>query len=154
METVRLKRATKENFFQYGEVLTTDGRVAEGNPMSHLWYPQVMVLEGMTSLNLMQVLPHEFAIRDFERHENTTENLFAMDGDLIVGLAPVGELTKENVEAFYIPAGSGISLKPLIWHTVPFAVGRVVQSLCVFKNGTSHDDIHFASIEEPLELML
>ena len=67
-----------------------------------------------------------------------------MDGDLIVGMAPAGDLKAENVEAFYIPAGFGISLKPSVWHAVPFAVG----------NNTSHDDIYFASIPEELGLTM
>lgn len=154
MKTIQTIKAMKENFSQYGEVLVTEGRIAEGDSKSYQWYPQVVILEGATSLNLMQVLPHEFIIKDFEMHEHTTENLFAMDGDLIVGLAPAGELAKEKVEAFLIPAGSGISLKASIWHTVPFAVDSVVKSLCVFKNGTSHDDVHKASLDESLKLVL
>mgnify|MGYP003100732430 FL=1 len=154
MKTIKVKKLTKGAFAPYGEVLTIEGREAGGNPASHLWYPQVVVIDNPTSINLMKVIPHEFVLKDFEAHDHTTENLLAMDGDLIVGMAPAGDLKAENVEAFYIPAGFGISLKPSVWHAVPFAVGKEVMSACIFKNNTSHDDIYFASIPEELGLTM
>lgn len=154
MKTIKVKKLTKEAFEKYGEVLTIEGREAGGNPVSHLWYPQVVVIDDPTSVNLMKVIPHEFVLKDFEKHDLTTENLLAMDGDLIVGMAPAGELDAAAVEAFYIPAGMGISLKPSVWHAVPFAVGKEVMSVCIFKNNTSHDDIYFASISEELGLTM
>ena len=129
-------------------------REAGGNPASHLWYPQAVVIDGPTSINLMRVLPHDFILKDFEAHDHTTENLIAMDGDLIVGMAPAGALEADNVKAFYIPCGLGISLKPSVWHAVPFAVGKEVMSVCIFRNNTSHDDIYFDSLQEELGLML
>lgn len=58
------------------------------------------------------------------------------------------------MKAFYIPCGLGISLKPSVWHAVPFAVGKEVMSVCIFRNNTSHDDIYFDSLQEELGLML
>ena len=100
MNTIKVQKLTPEAFAPFGEVLTTEGREAGGNPASHLWYPQVVVLNDPTSINLMRVLQHDFVLRDFEAHDHTTENLIALDGDLIVGMAPAGELKAENVQAF------------------------------------------------------
>lgn len=154
MQTIKVQKLTKEAFAPFGEVLTTEGREAGGNPASHLWYPQAVVIDDPTSINLMRVLQHEFVLKDFEGHDHTTENLIAMDGDLIVGVAAAGELKAENVTAFYIPCGLGISLKPSVWHAVPFAVGKDVMSVCIFKNNTSHDDIYFDALEEEIGLTL
>ena len=154
MKTIKVKKLTKEAFAPYGEVLTIEGREAGGNPASHLWYPQVVVIDNPTSINLMKVIPHEFVLKDFEAHDHTTENLLAMDGDLNLGMSPAGDLMPYNVQDFYIPAGFGISLKPSVWHAVPFAVGKEVMSACIFKNNTSHDDIYFASIPEELGLTM
>ncbi len=154
MNTIKVQKLTPEAFAPFGEVLTTEGREAGGNPASHLWYPQVVVLNDPTSINLMRVLQHDFVLKDFEAHDHTTENLIALDGDLIVGMAPAGELKAENVQAFYIPCGLGISLKPSVWHAVPFAVGKDVMSVCIFKNNTSHDDIYFDALQEELGLTL
>ena len=154
MKTIKVQKLTKEAFAPFGEVLTVEGREAGGNPASHLWYPQVVVIDDPTSITLMRVIQHDFVLKDFEGHDHTTENLIAMDGDLIVGMAPAGELKAENVTAFYIPCGLGISLKPSVWHAVPFAVGKDVMSVCIFKNNTSHDDIYFDSLEEEIGLTL
>ena len=154
MKTIKVQKLTKEAFAPFGEVLTTEGREAGGNPASHLWYPQAVVIDDPTSINLMRVLQHEFVLKDFEGHDHTTENLIAMDGDLIVGVAAAGELKAENVTAFYIPCGLGISLKPSVWHAVPFAVGKDVMSVCIFKNNTSHDDIYFDALDEEIGLTL
>ncbi len=154
MKTIKVQKLTKEAFAPFGEVLTVEGREAGGNPASHLWYPQVVVIDDPTSINLMRVVEHDFVLKDFEGHDHTTENLIAMDGDLIVGMAPAGELKAEYVTAFYIPCGLGISLKPSVWHAVPFAVGKDVMTACIFKNNTSHDDIYFDSLDEEIGLML
>ena len=154
MKTIKVQKLTKEAFAPFGEVLTVEGREAGGNPASHLWYPQVVVIDDPTSINLMRVIQHDFVLKDFEGHDHTTENLIAMDGDLIVGVANAGELKEENVAAFYIPCGLGISLKPSVWHAVPFAVGKDVMSACIFKNNTSHDDIYFDSLQEEIGLTL
>lgn len=45
----------------------------------------------------MKVIPHEFVLKDFEAHDHTTENLLAMDGDLIVGMAPAGDLQRQRM---------------------------------------------------------
>ncbi len=154
MKTIKVSKLTQEAFEPFGQVLNETGREAKGNPDTHFWYPKAVVLEDPVSINLMRVVPHEFVLKDFEAHDHTTENLLAMDGDLIVGMAPAGELKEENVMAFYIPSGQGISLKPSVWHAVPFAVGRDVMSVCIFKNNTSQEDIYFDSIPEELGLVL
>lgn len=100
MKTIKVKKLTKEAFAPYGEVLTIEGREAGGNPASHLWYPQVVVIDNPTSINLMKVIPHEFVLKDFEAHDHTTENLLAMDGDLIVGMAPAGDLQGRECGSF------------------------------------------------------
>lgn len=154
MKTIKVQKLTREAFAPFGEVLTTEGREAGGNPASHLWYPQAVVIDAPTSINLMRVVQHDFVLKDFEGHDHTTENLIAMDGDLIVGMAPAGELDPDKVTAFYIPCGLGISLKPSVWHAVPFAVGKDVMSVCIFKNNTSHDDIYFDALPEEIGLVL
>ena len=137
MKMIQVQKLTQEAFAPFGEVLTTEGREAGGNPASHLWYPQAVVIDGPTSINLMRVLPHDFILKDFEAHDHTTENLIAMDGDLIVGMAPAGALEADNVKAFYI-------LRP----------GHFPQTLCVargtFRRGKrGHERVHFPQQYQP-----
>ena len=154
MKNIKVQKLTPEAFAPYGQVLTVEGREAGGNPASHFWYPQVVVLDHPTSINLMRVVPREFTVKDFEAHDQTTENLIAMDGDLIVAVAAAGDLKEETVAAFYVPCGPGVSFAPSVWHYVPFPMGKDVMCACIFKNNTSHDDIHFDALPETLGLEL
>ena len=154
MKMIKVSKLTQDAFEPYRKVLTVEGLEPGGNPDTHQWYPQVVVIDDPTSINLMKVIPHEFVLKEFEAHDHTTENLIAMDGDLIVGVACAGDLKEETVKAFYIPCGLGISLNPSVWHAVPFAVGKEVMSACIFKNNTSHDDIYFSSLPEEIGLAL
>lgn len=154
MKQIKVKMLTEENFAKYGKVLTIEGREAGGNPSTHQWYPQVAVVDGETSVNLMKVLPHDFIVQEFEEHNLTEENLLPIDGELIVAVAPAGKLDKDQVEAFLIPAGKGICCLPKVWHAVPLAVGKEVMSTVVFRNNTSNVDIYCESIDEPIGLSL
>ena len=154
MKMVKVEMLTQEAFKPFGRVLTTQERKAGGNPKSHLWYPQVEIIENPTSINLMKVIPRSFVLKDFEGHAHTAENLIPMDGDLIVGVAPAGTLLTDKIKAFYIPQGLGISLNPNVWHAVPFAVGKEVMSCVIFKNNTSTEDIYFDILSEELGLIL
>ena len=135
-------------------MLTTEGREAGGNPATHQWYPQAVIIDAPTSINLMRVLQHDFVLKDFEAHDHTTENLIAMDGDLIVGMAAAGDLKEENVTAFYIPAAWASPSSRRYGTLCPWLWARTVMSVCIFKNNTSHDDIYFASLPEDIGLML
>lgn len=154
MKYIKVQELTKDNFQKFGEVLTIEGREAGGNPNTHLWFPKVTVVDDKTSVNLMKLIPHEFVVKDFEKHNETVENLIPIDGDLIVALAPAGELKEENIEVFYIPCGKGICLNKEVWHAIPFAVGKEVMSTVVFKYDTSNTDIYFDSINEEIGLSL
>lgn len=154
MKMIQVQTLTKAAFAPYGEMLTVEGREAGGNPNSHFWYPQVAVIDAPTSINLMRVVPRPFIIKDFEAHVDTSENLIAMNGDLIVAVADKGDLKAENVAAFYVPCGLGVSLAPSVWHYVPFPMGRDVMCACIFKNGTSTNDIYFKSLPEEIGLTL
>ena len=148
MKTIKVQKLTEAAFAPFGKVLTSEGLTPGGNPASHLWFPQVVVIDDPTSVNLMTVKEHPFVIKDFEAHDHTVENLLPLDGDLIVAFAPAGALKAENVAAFYIPQGLGICADPKVWHAVPFAVGKDVRSIVVFKNNTSNEDIYFSSLDE------
>lgn len=154
MRYIKVQKLTQESFAKFGEVLTIEGKQAGGNPDTHLWFPKMAVVEGTTSVNLMKVLPHDFIIKDFEKHNHTIENLIPIDGDLIVALSTAGELKEDNIEVFYIPCGKGISVNQEVWHAVPFAVGKEVMSTVIFKNNTSNEDIYFDSIKEEIGLSL
>lgn len=154
MRNIKVQKLTPEAFAPFGKVLTTEGLEAGGNPASHLWYPQVSVVDRATSINLMEVVPREFVCQKFEAHDHTAENLIPMTGGVIVTVIPKGELTADRMAAFYVPQGQGVSIDPSVWHFVPFPIGTPVMCSVIFANGTSSTDIYFDELPEAVGLEL
>lgn len=154
MKTIKVQKLTPEAFAPYGKVLTTEGLQAEGNPTSHLWYPQVSIIDAPTSINLMEIVPRDFICQKFEAHDHTGENLIPMTGGMIVAVAKKGDLKEENLAAFYLPQNLGICINPGVWHFVPFPIGTNVMCSVIFVNGTSQNDIYFDELPQPVGLEL
>ncbi len=155
MKSIKVQPLTQEAFAPYGKVLTIDGiEPAGGNPASHFWYPQVTVVDAPTSINLMPIFPRPFTVQNFEAHDHTDENLIPMDGPVIVTVAKAGELSEDNVAAFLVPQGCGVSIHAKVWHFVPFPLGRKTMCSVIFANGTSSNDIYFKDLPEVLSLEL
>lgn len=155
MKSVKVQPLTQEAFAPYGKVLTIENlEPAGGNPATHYWYPQVAVVDAPTSINLMPIFPRPFTIQNFEAHDHTAENLISMDGPVIVAVAKKGELKEENVAAFLVPQGVGVSIDAQVWHFVPFPLGKKTMCAVIFANGTSSNDIYFKDLPQVLELSL
>lgn len=152
MKTVKVQNLTKETFAEFGEIIADEGREDLGNPVSHTWFPQIITREDATSINLMDVKPRELICQKFEAHDHTEENLLAMTGDVIVTCMPKGKISAEELKAFYVPAGTGVSFGPGVWHFVPFPVKETVACAVIFKNGTSSNDIYFEELPEAVGL--
>ena len=120
MKMIQVQKLTQEAFAPFGEVLTTEGREAGGNPASHLWYPQAVVIDGPTSINLMRVLPHDFILKDFEAHDHTTENLIAMDGEVIEAGKPITMVNLDSDAIERTITFTPTAVKPLL---VPHILG-------------------------------
>lgn len=155
MKTIKVQPLTQEAFAPFGKVLTIDGlEPAGGNPASHYWYPQVTVVDAPTSINLMPIVPRPFTIQNFEAHDHTAENLIPMDGPVIVAVAKKGELKEDNVAAFLVPQGVGVSIDAQVWHFVPFPLGKKTMCSVIFASGTSSNDIYFKDLPDVLGLEL
>ena len=155
MKSIQVQSLTPEAFAPYGKVLTIEGLTpAGGSPETHYWYPQVAVVDAPASINLMPIVPRPFTVQNFEAHDHTAENLLPLDGPVIVAVAKQGELKEENVAAFLVPQGVGVSIDAKVWHFVPFPLGRKTMCAVVFANGTSSNDIYFKDLPEALGLEL
>ena len=154
MRNIKVQKLTQEAFAPFGKVLTIEGLEPGGNPASHLWYPQVSVVDRDTSINLMEIVPREFVCQQFEAHDHTPENLIPMTGGMIITAIPKGEVTADRVAAFYIPQRQGVCFDPGVWHFVPYPIGGPVMVSVIFANGTSQTDIHFDQLDEPMGLEL
>ena len=69
MKKIKVEQLTKEAFAEFGEVLSYEGREDCGAKGSHTWYPQVVVRDTPTSINLMEVFRKPFTVKKFEAHD-------------------------------------------------------------------------------------
>ena len=154
MKTIKVEALTPEAVAPYGKIVSTEGMEDKGAPGSHSWFPQIVVRPDETSINLMEVLPREFKAQKFEAHDHTDETLLAMTGDVIVTCMPKDGFDIENLKAFRVPKGTGINFSAQTWHFVPYPVDESVWCACIFRNGTSTEDIYFQDLPEEVAIEL
>ena len=110
MKKIKVEQLTKEAFAEFGEVLSYEGREDCGAKGSHTWYPQVVVRDTPTSINLMEVFRKPFTVKKFEAHDHTEENLFAMTGGVIVPFARPAEPDAGQGSCILYSKGNGNQL--------------------------------------------
>jgi hypothetical protein len=86
-----------------------------------------------------------------------------LKGDIVVSVALAGDtrnhIDEDTIRSFYIKQGSGVVLKPGIWHALPCNVSPDNSMLLIiFRKNTSYcedknveTDIHFARLKSPFK---
>ena len=97
-------------------------------------------------------------ITDAEFHNHTCEVAMPLDQDAVFWVAPAGvgeTLPVDDVEAFLVPKGCVISLRPGVWHHAAFATEeRPVNVMIVLPERAYLNDIFCISVpaEEQIKL--
>ncbi len=91
-----------------------------------------------------------------EMHTKTPELLSAVDGDVVICVAPPqvpvgGRL--EGLRALVLRQGRSLVLATGAWHWIPFPLGSAsVRLLVVFRSQTGEDDLHFCDLAEGADI--
>lgn len=92
------------------------------------------------------------AITATERHSYCSEGLMPIDGDIVIHVGPAtpdGVIPAAEIEAFRIPKGTFVSIRPGIWHFGPFSLtGEPVNMLVVLPERTYVNDCKIYDIPE------
>jgi len=87
-----------------------------------------------------------------EMHPKTPEMLSAVDGDVVICVAPPQEPRGgklEGLRAILLRQGQAIVLAAGAWHWIPFPLGAAsVRVLVVFRSSTGDDDLQFCDLAE------
>ena len=77
-----------------------------------------------------------------EYHSAAWEGNLPLDGDVVLHLAPAnrGKIDADAFEAFLVPKGTLVILKPGVWHFAPYAVEGEVSTLVVLPERTYAND--------------
>lgn len=103
----------------------------------------------------LQVKQRSFQLQRMERHINTEEVVIALDGPVIVPMAPPGELhqVRDQMIACYLPQGEGLILAPGAWHLAPFPLQETSSVLVIFNMDTPANDMEFQDLTPPARMI-
>lgn len=156
METrsIAIEEATEDSITSYGTLIDIHGTSATAvTDDFSFWNDLSIVDEGSPlAFGIVQANPRPYMCTTFERHQETTETLVPLDGDIVLALgAPTSEPYPDpsTVRAFHIARGKGLTLHRGTWHYAPYATGTDrVRTLVVFKKGTPENDLLLQNMAE------
>jgi ureidoglycolate lyase len=104
------------------------------------------------SISVCRVHRRPFVIDTAEYHDGSSEGILPLDGDVVIHVAPAtppGRLPLDRFEAFRVPAGTFVALRPGVWHHAAYALeGEVVNVLIVLPERAYAVDCEVSKISE------
>lgn len=95
-------------------------------------------------------------VAKMERHLKTPEMLSAVDGDVIVCVAPPQEAPGgafKDLRAIALRKGQSIVMAKGAWHWIPFPTGKAnALVLVVFQTGTGDEDLYISDLADPASI--
>ena len=165
MKTVKIKQLSREAFYKYGSyamLIDPLNEPATGPKDAGCVFFRDMVQQDLggepPSYSTCRIQYRPMVITDAEFHNHTCEVAMPLDQDAVFWVAPAGvgeTLPVDDVEAFLIPKGCVISLRPGVWHHAAFATEeRPVNVMIVLPERAYLNDIFCINVpaEEQIKL--
>jgi ureidoglycolate lyase len=83
--------------------------------------------DSVASFGVCRVSPRPNVIDASEYHDGACEAMMPIDGDVVIAVAPAvagSAFPGYAAEAYLVPKGTMVVLRPGVWHHGPFAVGN------------------------------
>ena len=166
MKEIKVKELTLENFKPFGSFSQMVNPTARGNGIGGMsFHADLEVLEmGSAHAAAFSTTRVTDAIKPvvlaLERHSHCGEGIMSLDHDMLVYFAPAGaDLTHaiEELSAFLVPPGVMLTIRPGVWHCMPFTVDtEVVNVLNVLPERTYANDceMHILKEEERVAIIV
>lgn len=166
MREIKVKPLTLENFRPYGSFSQMINPTARGNGVGGMaFHADMEILELGTAhaaafsvTRVTSALPP--VILALENHSHCGEGIMALDADMLVYFAPAGAAypaALNELDAFVVPKGVMITIRPGVWHCMPFPLNaEVVNVLNVLPERTYANDctMHMLKEEERVRIVL
>lgn len=131
MKKIKIQQLTRENFHKFGsyamliDPLDSPATGAKDAPIAFFRDMLQQDLGGaVPSFSTCRMQYRQMVVADAEYHNYTCEVSMPLDQDAVVWCAPAGatdELPLDEVEAFLVPKGCMLMLRPGVWHHAAFA---------------------------------
>ncbi|MCI8713004.1 MAG: hypothetical protein HFH23_12180 [Ruminococcus sp.] len=166
MKEIKVKELTLENFKPFGSFSQMVNPTARGNGIGGMsFHADLEVLEMgsahaaafSTTRVTNQLKPVVLAL---ENHSHCGEGIMSLDNDMLVYFAPAGADLAHAIEelcAFRVPSGVMLTIRPGVWHCMPFTVDtEVVNVLNVLPERTYANDceMHILKEEERVAIIV
>lgn len=148
---------TAENFKEFGQVITSEGRTSDGGDENYEWYERLSAFENIddVSVNILKCKKREFKIDKLEVHQQTPEAVIGLAGEPVIAVfAPAGELDESKIKAFRIDGNKGVVLNIGVRHFIPYPINKDVDCIIIFKHATGANDLVFENLSETYEISL
>ncbi len=133
MKSIKVRKLSVEAFHKfgsYGTMISPDAEATGPKDATIVFYRDMVQQEifgANPNYSTLQVKPRPQVIEYGEYHNNTCEVMMPLNGDAIIWAAPADcsdHVPVEKIEAFYVPQGTLLCLRPGVWHHAPYAVGK------------------------------
>ncbi len=136
MREISCKKLEPESFGRFGSYANMLDPEANNPPSFHLGAAPIeffrdMLQSGLgadsvASFGVCRVFPRPLVVDASEYHDAACEALMPIDGDVIIHVAPAvpgAAFPGAAAEAYLVPRGTMVVLRPGVWHHGPFALG-------------------------------
>jgi ureidoglycolate lyase len=129
MYKLKVQELTLESFHKFGSFanMLNPNTVKIGAAPVEFFRDLVLLNLGQNteaSFSTCRVSKRPLIVNELEYHSYCQEGNLPLDGDVLIGLAPAtanGDLPWDRIEAFRVPQGTLVTLRPGVWHCGPFA---------------------------------
>jgi ureidoglycolate hydrolase len=159
-ETIQAKLMTPDNFSKFGKVIIP---VKEKITFSNPFVDHYNDLGNLETLGENPVISYfssyrrDFLIDTLERHRNTAEIFFPIEGTAFMPFAPTlpnGEPDVEHMEVFICREGHPFTAERGVWHLFPFPVTERYASYLLVDRNLIEKDLETFTISDPVRIAL
>ena len=153
---VKVKPLTKDNFKQYGEVITVEGEykiINQGNGKKWNDLVNFDMFEdgGKVNLGILRTKYLEPLFNQMERHHYTSQIFISLcQGKSLVAVAPISDkyLDLEKVEVFLMKEGQGVNFYRKVWHHSLFPLNSEQDYVLMMRGGNFPPDVELVTFED------
>lgn len=131
MKTIKVQKLTREAFHKFGDYATLIDPMTEPatGPKDGIlaFFRDMLPVDfggSVPCFSTCRIQMRDMVVTDAEIHDHTCEAAMPLDQDAVVWVAPATAGKKfpaDEVEAFLVPKGTIIKLRPGVWHHGAFA---------------------------------
>ena len=146
MRKLTVKPLDREAFRPYGDFVSLLRPAEFYGDAPSVFTPDMLQLplsqHDLASFSICRVAQRANIVDTSEYHSSAWEGNLPLDGDVVLHLAPAnrGKIDADAFEAFLVPKGTLVILKPGVWHFAPYAVQGEVSTLVVLPERTYAND--------------